>query len=239
MTESEGQIDLTELFKEYERQDRHPERFAKALQTGDMETIRDYTQDCSRINCQLIDMPPLHHAALHGQFDVVKYLVQECGADVNTPETNATFPALHAIISGRKSTPDRDNIIDFLITAGADLNYADPWYRRSVVYLALEEQKYAETPDYSLTFKLIKHGADPCIASADFEGYVPLHYPVDLIPNTEENTQLRAIFEQHITDEERLERITEYQDTQRQQHRNAQHQNIQRKQQLMRACKRK
>lgn len=239
MTESEGQIDLTELFKEYERQDRHRERFAKALQTGDIETIRDYTQDCSRINFQLIDMPPLHHAVLHGQFDVVKYLVQECGADVNTPGTDATFPALHAAIWGRKNTPDRDLIIDFLITEGADLNYADPWYSRSVVYLALEEQKYAETPDYSLTFKLIKHGADPCIARSDFEGYEPPHYPVDLIPNTEENTQLRAIFEQNITDEERLERITEYQDTQRQQHRNAQHHNIQRKQQLMRACKRK
>ncbi len=245
MTHSEHSMDFSSWLKEHEKQNEHREKFTRALQTGDMETILYYTQDCSHINSQLNDMPPLHHAALHGQLDVVKYLVHQCGADINAPGTDATYPVLHAMLNPytgsyrNKDIPNQDSIIDFLIAEGADLNFADQWYHRSPVYLAVEQQKHADTPDYSLALKFMTHGASPCIKWVDFEGYAPSHYPVDLIPDTDKNAPLRAIFEAAITDEERLERITEYQDIQRQQYRNEQYQNIQRKQQLMRACKRK
>ena len=245
MTLSERRMNFTSWLKEHAMQNEHREKFTLALQTGDMKTIREYTQDCSHINAQLNGMPPLHHAALHGQFDVVKYLVHQCGADVNTTGTDATYPALNAMLNPytgsykNKDIPNQDHIIDFLISEGADLDYADPWYYRSPVYLAVQQEQHADTPDYSLALKLIEHGASPCIRWHDHEGYEPSHYPVDLIPNTEKNTPLRAIFEDAISDEERLNRISEYKDTQTQLRRHEQHQNIQRKQKLIRSFKRK
>jgi ankyrin repeat protein len=99
---------------------------------------------------------PLHGAVFFAQPAAVRLLLDH-GADVNAVSTNSSANRpLHAALAGRL---DRD-VVALLLQRGADVNA-----RQHGGYVALHEA--AMNGNGEMAALLLKHGADPAVASDD------------------------------------------------------------------------
>ena len=83
-------------------------------------------------------MTPLLFAAREGNLEMARLLV-DARADVNRPAANGTAPIVVAI------TNNHIGLAMFLLDQGADLDAADPFYKRTPLYAAVEMRN----PDYT------------------------------------------------------------------------------------------
>ncbi len=92
---------------------------------------------------------PLSIAIINDNFIAVKFII-ETGTDVNTLQPVINLPPL--ILALKVSAPVY--MVDYLINAGANINYEDT-HGNTPLYYTIKEPKY-----FDLTDKLIRNGAD-------------------------------------------------------------------------------
>jgi ankyrin repeat protein/ribosomal protein L40E len=141
------------------------EELLKAAREGDVEKVKDLLARGADPNAIRLGTTPLHIAAGHGRFDIVKILVEN-GANVNVKDLMG-FTPLHSAILGNHLA-----IVKFLIENGADVNAKvenclTKWNWCTSLHLA------AFAGDPNIIRFLIDRGAD--LNAKDGAGLTPLH----------------------------------------------------------------
>jgi ankyrin repeat protein len=94
-----------------------------AIQSGDIETVRSELKHLSPdIPLTTYLQTPLHMAARQGNYELVKCLATEFGANVNSTDCNGWTPLGHIAVIG---DPSKYNIAQLLISLGADVDFSN------------------------------------------------------------------------------------------------------------------
>ena len=95
---------------------------AKAIEAGNIGYVE---QLLAKKNASTLTEPdaygqyPLHYASVHGKLDIVTFLVEKAGADVNCTTHTGTTPAHYAARSNRVP------VLEYLLSKGADVGARD------------------------------------------------------------------------------------------------------------------
>lgn len=79
------------------------------------------------------EISPLHEACMSVDTEKVKSLISDSKMDVNAPDITGCTP-LHIIFSRVSPGPDKTQIINCLLDAGADFNHRDPYKMLPIQY---------------------------------------------------------------------------------------------------------
>jgi len=141
------------------------EELLKAAREGDVEKVKDLLARGADPNAIKLGTTPLHIAAGHGHFDIVKILVEN-GANVNAKDLMG-FTPLHSAIMGNHLA-----IVKFLIENGADINAkAENELPGGTGWTPLHLA--ASSGNLDIVKYLIDHGAD--VNAKDDVWFTPLH----------------------------------------------------------------
>ncbi|KAL4404028.1 hypothetical protein CABS03_14903 [Colletotrichum abscissum] len=131
-----------------------------SLLSGDAKTSMVLLRRGARLESSEFGINALHQAAAAGLTEVITYLVDEKGMEVNEADNNGDTPLIHSLLS-----PSPETVIGQLAQFGVDVNQPttiDTW-RMTALSMACEDGMF------SAALALLKAGAD---ATGELDGLV-------------------------------------------------------------------
>ncbi|KAL4403411.1 hypothetical protein CABS03_15240 [Colletotrichum abscissum] len=131
-----------------------------SLLSGDAQTSMILLRRGARLESSEFGINALHQAAAAGLTEVITYLVDEKGMEVNEADNNGDTPLIHSLLS-----PSPETVIGQLAQFGVDVNQPttiDTW-RMTALSMACEDGMF------SAALALLKAGAD---ATGELDGLV-------------------------------------------------------------------
>ncbi|KAF4774602.1 ankyrin repeat protein [Colletotrichum scovillei] len=131
-----------------------------SLLSGDAKTSMILLRRGARLESSEFGINALHQAAAAGLTEVITYLVDEKGMEVNEADNNGDTPLIHSLLS-----PSPETVIGQLAQFGVDVNQPttiDTW-RMTALSMACEDGMF------SAALALLKAGAD---ATGELDGLV-------------------------------------------------------------------
>ncbi|KAF4417338.1 Serine/threonine-protein kinase TNNI3K [Colletotrichum fructicola Nara gc5] len=131
-----------------------------SLLSREAETSMVLLRHGARLECPEFGINALHQAAAAGLADVITYLIEEKGMEVNEVDSNGDTPLIHSLLS-----PSPETVIGHLARYGVNVNQTttiDTW-RMTALSMACEDGMF------STALALLKAGAD---ATGEADGLV-------------------------------------------------------------------